>query len=119
MNGNFFSHLDYQNDPLWVVKEYFNSINNSFFVNTVSNLVNGIGYGNEYSGCEFPDDLDEYEEPFCGVRVRYFDDEVIVSDEIFRAELINVCQKYLQSHPESCESLTKIIRHLQELGVQS
>ncbi len=109
MNGNLFSKIDYQNDSLWVVKEFFNSINNWRFIDTVSNLVNGIGYGGEHSNCDFPDDLDEGEEPFCGVRVGYFDDEVIVSDEIFRAELINACQKYLQSHPESRHSLAKII----------
>jgi len=112
MNEALFKRVDRKNDPLWVAKEFFNSINNMFFLRAVKYLIDGIGYGNEYSDCEFSGDLEEDEEPFEGVRFRYYDDEIVVSEETFRDCLMLACQKYGEMNPDKRDELDKLLSRL-------
>jgi hypothetical protein len=111
MNDNFFTRID-KNDPLRVMKEFFNTMNDFFFVSNASSLANGIGLCFEWSSCEFPDDIDGNEEPFSGVRFSYFDDEIVVSEAVFCSHLKDVCQEFLKRHPQSREQLLEIINKL-------
>lgn len=96
MEYALFTCLNRESDPYWVCKEFFNSINNMFFLRTIAYLVEGISYGGEFSDCEFPSCLDEDEELFEGVRIRYYDDEVIVSDAEFKRFLGSACERYAE-----------------------
>jgi hypothetical protein len=52
---------------LWVVAAFFNAVKDSSFTRVIDSLTSGIGYQVEVALCEFPQDLEEGEEPFDGV----------------------------------------------------
>ena len=112
MKEELFESLDRKNDPLWIGKEYFNSINNMFFLRTIGYLVENIGYGDEYSYCDFPDDLEEDEEPFEGVRFRYHDDEVVVSEKKFKECLSLACKRYEEINPDKSSEIKDLLSRL-------
>jgi len=104
-----FNNLDRKNDPLWIGKEFFNSINNMLFLRTIDYLVKGTSYGDEYSACDFPDDLEEDEAPFDGVRLRYHDDEVVVSEAAFKECLSLACKKYEEINPNKSTEIKALL----------
>lgn len=113
MNSNLFENIDYDLDSLWIVKEVFNSMNNMFFLETLNRLVDGIGWPNEYAGCQFSNDLDESEEPFKGVLCWYLnDDETIVSEKDFYDCLKMACERYIELNPEKQQEILKIMNRL-------
>ena len=112
MREVLFKNLDRNNDPLWIVKEFFNSINNIFFLRTTGYLVEGTSYGNEYSDCDFPGDLEEGEELFEGVRFRYHDDEIIVSEEKFKECLTSAFKLYEEINPDKSSEIKDLLSRL-------
>lgn len=112
MNESLFKNLDRNNDPLWISKEFFNSINDMFFLRAVGYLVEGTSYGDEYSDCDFPDDLDDEEEAFEGVRFRYHDDEIIISKEKFKECLSLACKKYGEINPDKSSEIKDLLSRL-------
>lgn len=100
MNEPLFNNLDRNTDRLWICKEFFNSINNIDFLRTIRHLIEGTSYGDEYSDCDFPDSLEDDEEPFKGVRFRYHDDETVVSEGEFKGCLTLACKEYEKINPE-------------------
>lgn len=109
MENELFTNLNRVNDPFLVCKEFFNSINNMFFLRTAGYLAQGISCGGEVGDCDFPDGLDEDEELFEGVRFRYYDDEVIVSDEDFKKYLVLACQRYVEINPSKALDVQKLL----------
>lgn len=99
------------NDDLKIAKEFFNTFSGSNFYDAVSYLCQGVGYGNEYSACEFPDDLDFDEEAFEGARFRYFDDELIVSFKQLELLIDEAVEKFVKMHPDQKERIEKLIDH--------
>lgn len=112
MNEALFKNLDRDNDPLWIAKEFFNSINNMFFLRAIGYLLQGTSYGDEYSDCDFPDDLEDDEDPFEGVRFRYHDDEVVVSEETFKECLILACKRYEEINPDKSSNIKNLLSRL-------
>ncbi len=112
MKEALFKNLDRKNDPLWIGKEFFNSINNMFFLRTIGYLVEGTSYGDEYSDCDFPDDLEEDEVPFDGVRFRYHDDDVVVSEEVFKECLSLACKKYEAINPDKASEIRDLLSRM-------
>lgn len=112
MTPNLFRNLDRENDSLWIVKEFFNTMNDAFFVRTVNYLADRIGYGHEYAGCEFPHELDEHEGSFEGVRCWYLENEVVVSEKDFRNCLQLASEQYIELNPEKQEETREIITKL-------
>ncbi len=113
MSTTLFNNLDQENDPLWIAKEFFNSINNMFFLRTIGYLIEGKSYGDEYSDCEFPDNLEDDEVPFEGVRFRYHDDEVVVTEESFKDCLSLACKKYAEINPDKSSAIKNLLSRLQ------
>lgn len=106
---NLFKNIDYKNDRLWIVKEYFNKIHDSFFLHVINGIIaNREGRGDEYAGCQFPEEVDYDEEPFEGIKCWYFEDEVIVSEDDFKKCLILACEEYARLNPEKKEEIKKI-----------
>jgi hypothetical protein len=112
MSEALFKNLDRNNDSLWIGKEFFNSINNMFFLRTIGYLVEGTSYGDEYSDCDFPDDLEDDEEPFEGVRFRYHDDEAVVSEVIFKDCLTLACKRYEEINPDKSSEIKDLLSGL-------
>lgn len=112
MSEQLFKNLDRDNDPLWIGKEFFNSINNMFFLRTIGYLVEGKSYGGEYSDCDFPDDFEHDEESFDGIRFRYHDDEVFVSEEIFKECLTLACKRYEEINPNKSSEIKDLLSRL-------
>jgi hypothetical protein len=112
MSSNLFKNVDYNSDPLWIAKEVFNAMNNMFFLKTLNKLVDGIGWPNEYAGCQFSNDLDESEEYFEGVLCWYLDYEIIISEKDFYDCLKVACEHYLELNPEKKEEIQKILDDL-------
>jgi len=112
MKEELFDNLDRKNDPLWIGKEFFNSINNMFFLRTIGYLIKNTGYGDEYGYCDFPDDLEEDEEPFEGVRFRYHDDEVVVSEDKFKECLSLACKRYEEINPDKSSEIKDLLSRL-------
>lgn len=112
VKGALFENLDRQNDPLWIGKEFFNSINDISFLSTIGYLVEGVSYGDEYKGCLFPDSLEWDEELFEGVRFTYLDDEVVVSKKEFRECLYLACKKYEEFHPDKSFEIKELLLHV-------
>lgn len=83
-----------------------------FFLRTIGYLVEGTSYGNEYSDCDFPDDLEDDEEPFEGVRFRYHDDEIVVSEEEFKEYLTLACKRYEDINPDKSSEIKDLLSRL-------
>ncbi|WP_234976441.1 ribonuclease toxin immunity protein CdiI [Vibrio quintilis] len=112
MNDILYQIVDCENDPLWIAKEFFNSINGPFFVRAIRYLVNGISYGDEYFSCDFPDELDEDEEYFDGVKFRYHDDELVMSVNDFKEYLVIACKRFKELHPDQSCEIDKVLSDL-------
>lgn len=56
MNEYIFEHIDYENDPEWVIKDFFNLMNlKSKFLFMLPDLVHKVGCGVNETYCSFPD----------------------------------------------------------------
>lgn len=114
MNRDLFFVDD--NDDLKIAKEFFNTFSGNNFCDAVSYLCQGVGYGNEYSACEFPDDLDFDEQAFDGAKFRYFDDELIVSLRQLELLVDEAVEKFIKTHPDQKERTEKLIAHRPRLS---
>jgi CDI immunity protein len=104
---------NYSNDPLRIIKIYFNSRNNNYFVENLEALVAREGGGNP-CGCTFPEGLDEYDdkdtETFEGVCCWYFEEEIIVSEQEFYNIMIMACDAYIEINPTKKEDINRVLR---------
>lgn len=79
------------------VISFFNAISNSDFIKVIEQMSVGIGTGINDADCSFPDDVEEYEKTFDGVRFSLIDEEVILSYEMFYYYLNKACENYLDT----------------------
>ncbi|WP_037285170.1 ribonuclease toxin immunity protein CdiI [Saccharibacillus sacchari] len=79
---------------------FFNAISNSDFVEVIEQMSAGIGTGINDVDCSFPDDIEECEEKFDGVRFSLIDEEVILNYEMFYYYLNKACENYLDTFPD-------------------
>lgn len=114
MNEYIFERIDYDNDPEWVVKDFFNSLNLSQkFVWGVEKVLNKHGFVINETYCHFPD----YEDPdpechFEGVMFGVWEGEVIVPESVGFNYAKLACAKYLQLHPEDTEKVNYLLTQL-------
>ena len=113
-----FERINYDSDPLQIVKKALNEFNNSHFPEFVRSLViDKEGGGGERGGCRFARALDESELygdynglPFEGVECwSYDDEEIIVSEQEFYKCLETACQRYIKLHPDKRDKLEQIM----------
>ncbi len=104
-----FNKSDFDRNNLFVVKQYFNSINHQYFLILVEEHLNKIGRGNEYTGCEFAEELDEWEEQFEGVRCWFGKQEVFVTESDFFTCLREACIKRMQFNSGEKSKIQKIL----------
>ncbi|MEC3605680.1 ribonuclease toxin immunity protein CdiI [Bacillus glycinifermentans] len=94
------------------VKAFFNAISDSYFIEVIESMSQGIGYGINDADCTFPGDLDPGEEIFEGVEFSLLDEEVIVDYSTFFYYLKIACDSYISDFPQykgKIESFLKVI----------
>lgn len=111
MNEYIFRHIDYDNDPEWVIKDFFNSINlYRKFVWGVEYIINKIGFVIDETYCNFPDWNDP--DPTChfeGIMFGVWEGEIIVSEMLGFKYIKLACEKYLKLHPEDTKQINELL----------
>ena len=109
MSAVLFELSNVENDPEWIVKEFFNS---AYLQREFVSAVNAISEGRS---CVINEDYCLFPEPessdpdlhFDGVKFGIMDDQVIVAHDAFRTFLRAACGRYIQLHPEDRDKLPK------------
>lgn len=114
MNEYIFENTDYENDPYWVVRDYFNSMNLQVkFTWMLPYLVNKIGCGVNETYCSFPNIEDPDPEcHFDGIMFGVWEREIIVSEEVGFKYTRLACERYLKLHPEDTEKVNSLVAKL-------
>jgi hypothetical protein len=111
MNEYIFNNTDYENDPEWIIKDYFNSMNlQGKFLWMLPYLINKIGCGVNETYCSFPD----FEDPdpechFEGMMFGVWEGEIIVPESVGFKYVRLACEKYLHLHPEDTEKVNTLL----------
>lgn len=114
MNEYIFERIDYNNDPEWVVKDFFNSMNlQSKFLWSLPFIIKKIGCVVNETYCHFPDlDDPDPECHFDGIMFGVWEGEVIVSEFVGFEYVRLACEKYLQLHPEDTDKVKTLLTQL-------
>jgi CDI immunity protein len=111
MSDYLFKELDYESDPYWVVKAFFNSINLSDSLSwAIPHILNRSGLVDDEAYCHFPDfSGPDPEFHFEGVMFGLMDDEVIVSEDVCFEHLNQAIEMYKKLHPEKQEEIDALV----------
>ena len=116
MNDNFLLHEeDMLMESHMPVIGFFSVISDtSRFIDIISHLANGCGYGYEFACCRFPNDLDDYAiaqgEMFDGVEFSlHSGEEIILSYAEFYWYLKTACSNYLRKYPSDLKTIQSIL----------
>ncbi len=114
MNEYLFETIDYDNDPNWVIKSFFNSLNLSErLIYGVEKIINRCGFVINETYCHFPDLNDSDPEfHFDGIMFGVWDGEIIVPEATGYKYARIACEKYEQLHPYETEEITYLIKKL-------
>ena len=110
---------DMLSDKHFPIRAVFNSISDASFVETISSLTEGVGFGVEYGACIFPSDLDEFEiaarGTFDGVEFGLHNgEEVVVDYQTFYYYLTKVCGCYIEDIPWDKDKIEKILEKVKK-----
>lgn len=81
------------------VQAFFNAISDSYFVQAIHYLSEGVGIGYEVTHCNFSNDREPDEPPFEGAHFHVFEDEVFVTWSELRDFVKLACDSYVKNHP--------------------
>lgn len=81
---------------------------------TVEQMSVGIGTGINAVDCSFPDDVEEDEEKFDGVRFSVHDEEVVLNYETFYYYLNLACKNYVDAFPDDRSELENYLTSIRE-----
>ncbi len=97
-------------DELMIVKNFFCEFDGILFPGCIGYVLDRTGYGNEYAMCEFPEDIEDGEAPFVGVKFRMFGgDEKVISEETFKAVLLEACRRFVRREPQHLKQIGDIL----------
>jgi hypothetical protein len=107
MSDVLFKLSNVQNDPEWIIKEFFNSAySQGEFISTVSAISKGRSCIINEDYCIFPEpESSDPEMQFDGVKFGIMDDQVLVTQDAFRTYLRTACGRFIQLHPEERDKL--------------
>jgi len=91
-----------------IIDQFFIKYLNENFVNIAADLLDRIGFGDEYAGCTFPDEDDDFE----GVQFWYFEEEVVVSDEEFLDIMCRYLVHFQKKYPRKRREVVNLINKL-------
>ncbi|WP_290331523.1 ribonuclease toxin immunity protein CdiI [Chitinimonas viridis] len=109
MSVELFKLQNVENDPEWIIKEFFNS---AYFQGEFVSAVNSIAAGRS---CVINEDYCLFADPegpdpelyFDGVKFGIMNDQVVVTNEKCKTFLQGACSRYVELHPEDREKLPK------------
>lgn len=101
-------------DHLLPVQMFFNAIPEREFIDVMSGLSEHQGYGFGFCVIEFPEDAEEEDTPFIGVRFCLPTEEATVSNADFIRYAEMACQVFLCDHPGDKEQVANIIDRMRE-----
>jgi hypothetical protein len=110
MLEQLFNEADRRIDPLWIVKTYFNAMEGTSFPCVLSELLEGTSSGSEYVMCEFP--CENEDDLFEGVRFRFLEEEIIVSEEVFKKYFKIAAKRYIELNPKRADEVQKVLEKL-------
>jgi hypothetical protein len=115
MKYPLFNYLDLDRYPIQIVKTYFDCRNEIYFVEHLNYIVNRKGVGNEYSGCMFPEEVNEVDdESFSeGILCWFLEEEVIISEKEFYDVMVMACQRYIELNPRKKDEIYEILKKWQ------
>lgn len=118
MNNYIFEKIDYKNDPYWVVKDFYNSINLADkFIWALPFIVEKVGCGVEESFCDFPDySSNDTETFFEGINFGIYGAQIIVSEKIGFQITKKACDNFIHLHPEKKKIVINFIKSIEEMG---
>ena len=93
---------------------FFNAVPSSNFMRTVEQMSVGIGTGINAVDCSFPDDVEDDEEKFDGVRFSVHDEEVVLNYETFYYYLNLACKNYVDAFPDDRSELENYLTNIRE-----
>lgn len=99
---------------MFPVQAFFNAMPARSFVRTLTGFCSGVGAGFNDAVCEFPDELDEEEDRFDGVRFEIFSESVVVSNAEFLEILSRVCATYVEQYPDERGTVHDLAEQLAE-----
>lgn len=96
-------------EKLFPIQGYFNSINDSDFVEVIRHLSQGRGFGMNDCGCHFSSGQEPGEALFEGARIYVLQDEVYVSWRDLKKFVEAACTVHIKAHPEDRSVLQKLL----------
>lgn len=111
MSDYLFKKIDYDNDPDWIIKEFFNSLNvGGKFLWALPYVIDKVGCGIDETFCSFPDLNDpDPEYHFEGIMFGVWKGEIIVPEAVAFKYVRLACEKYLDLHPEDTEKVNELL----------
>ena len=96
-------------DDLLPVQYFFNSIPYDLFMQIMESFSKGIGAGFESCSCDFPGDLDAWEEPINGIMFTLGDEEVIIPYDKFLEILELSVNTFIESHENKKDEALSVL----------
>ena len=99
-------------DKLYPVAGFFNSLWDQNFLEVMSQLAAGIGHGINGATCLFPDPDDPDDPPFEGAKFSVASDEVILSEKEWKAYARMAIASYIKANPNDEPAASEISSRL-------
>ena len=117
-NGYRLVDKDMLSDNHFPIQVVFNSISSKLFIETISPLAYGIGFGVDYGACLFANDLDEYEiamrGTFDGVEFGLHNgEEVLVDYQTFYYYLRKACESHVKEFNDDDKKIKMILKRVE------
>lgn len=93
----------------WIIYEFFDvAYDDNKFIEVIACICNNIGYSINDVGFTFPD-LKSIDESlhFDGVLFYRFDEDIFITDDDFKKYVQNICEVFLEKHPEHALEIKK------------
>ncbi|WP_157760099.1 ribonuclease toxin immunity protein CdiI [Delftia acidovorans] len=101
-------------NKLFPVQAFFNAMPGISLIRTLESFCNRIGAGFNDATCEFPEEVESGDDYFDGVRFSIFNEEVIISNEVFFDILSQVCSIYISKNKDSSEEISSLMKIIKD-----
>ncbi|WP_094605341.1 hypothetical protein SPSIL_002560 [Sporomusa silvacetica DSM 10669] len=108
----------YQTDDLdkryFPITAFFNAIPDRDYLETIERMSMGFGTAYNEVNCQFPGDLDPWENTFDGIMFSVFDEEVIADYPTTYRFLKEASKSYSEDNPQDFDKINLLIKRFAE-----
>lgn len=97
---------------LFPVQAFFNAMSDRNLISTLEGFSNRIGAGFNDVVCAFPEEVDDSDEPFTGVKFYIFNEEFVLLNPEFIRLLEQIGLMYLARHPEHQSRIEQLLAEI-------